>query len=289
MLYDYIYGITGDQDASAGFIQLLIHMDISINTLSAAVGIYKRIKRSKYICNKGTDYMVKYTNDNAVNDNKILGDAVNNHNSMNIALNDNMDITSDNDMNITLNNSTNTTLNNSTNIKSNKSTNTKSNKSTNTTLNNILNYTPDNIMYKRIKTNQIYYTKLNALNLNSPKPTDYSVSRYKSILYLNEIMNNTYLLLTICCLVAHKYNNDMPYSNDAWACATGTDIKYLNKMERQLLYLLGYCINDESTEKVINEIRPYIKDENNIKWRVENTYRKTVKKNMLKKMFCILK
>lgn len=142
-------------------------------------------------------------------------------------------------------------------------------------------------IFRKLKTgNKI---KTNLLNENIPGSIGGagSMMRYKDVISLNILMNKTYLVMTACCLLAYKYNKDVPYTNEVWAKKANVEISRLNNAERLILLAIDHHIGLVGEETILDEIKPFLGDEMLLcDWRSLEKTKERGARRAIKKLFC---
>lgn len=82
------------------------------------------------------------------------------------------------------------------------------------------------------------------LRSTNSRPAVHPCDQYRTV-QLREMLRDSYAVMVACLTIAHKYRRDVPLTNDAWARASRLDTALLNQLEREILRILGYCIDAE--------------------------------------------
>ncbi|KAL6950198.1 hypothetical protein ACO0QE_000874 [Hanseniaspora vineae] len=90
------------------------------------------------------------------------------------------------------------------------------------------------------------YLALNYLHksVNKLKKQQQSSTESKSSIFADASENVIYQYLVIALVLANKFNDDKTFTNKSWSEATGMDLQTINKMERELLNLFNWNLND---------------------------------------------
>lgn len=89
------------------------------------------------------------------------------------------------------------------------------------------------------------YLALNYLHKSVNKlKKQQSSTESKSSIFADVSENVIYQYLVIALVLANKFNDDKTFTNKSWSEATGMDLQTINRMERELLNLFNWNLND---------------------------------------------